>query len=101
MSDKPEALRLADALELCWGDKRIDEAAAELRRLHEKCEALTADTIKEMDRITEIHRLRAINAELVEALRGWMNQPEDVATYDACMARAEAALAKVKASNGS
>lgn len=51
--------------------------------------------------VDEVIRLRALNAELVEALRGWMNQPEDAATYDACMARAEAALAKVEASNGS
>ena len=49
----------------------------------------------------ERDELRALNAELVEALRGWMNQPEDAATYDACMARAEAALAKVEANNGS
>jgi len=34
MSDKPEALRLAESLLLCWGDSRLDEAAAELRRLH-------------------------------------------------------------------
>ena len=49
----------------------------------------------------ERDELRALNAELAEALRGWMNQPEDAATYDACMARAEAALAKVEANNGS
>ena len=97
-----EALRLADLLEersKLFKEERY-QAAAELRRLHAKCEALMADTLEEMDRITEIHRLRALNAELVEELRGWMNQPEDVATYDACMARAEAALTKVKASNG-
>ena len=31
---QPEAMRLAASLELCWGDSRLDEAAAELRRLH-------------------------------------------------------------------
>ena len=31
---QPKALRLAASLELCWGDSRLDEAAAELRRLH-------------------------------------------------------------------
>lgn len=39
MSTHPEALRLAASLELCWGDSRIDEAAAELRRLHRVEEA--------------------------------------------------------------
>ena len=39
---KPEALRLADSLELCWGDSRLDEAAAELRRLHADNERLAA-----------------------------------------------------------
>jgi hypothetical protein len=39
---QPEALRLADSLERCWGDARLDEAAAELRRLHAQVAALTA-----------------------------------------------------------
>ena len=44
MTDRthPEALRLADSLELCWGDSRLDEAAAELRRLHTENERLAA-----------------------------------------------------------
>ena len=75
-----EALRLADALEddlqdyggqsLPRGSQDIaDQAAAELRRLHEKCEALIADTIEEMRRITEIHRLTAQRDALLEALK--------------------------------
>jgi hypothetical protein len=36
----PLALKLADSLVLCWGDSRLDEAAAELRRLHAENEAL-------------------------------------------------------------
>lgn len=38
----PEALRLADSLELCWGDSRLDEAAAGLRRLHAENERLAS-----------------------------------------------------------
>lgn len=37
---QPEALRLADELAKCWGDSRIDEAIAELRRLHEANQAM-------------------------------------------------------------
>jgi len=37
---QPEALRIASSLELCWGDSRIDAAAAELRRLHAENETL-------------------------------------------------------------
>ena len=43
---QPEALRLAAALIERHGVESFEgDAAAELRRLHEKCEALTADTI--------------------------------------------------------
>ena len=73
------------------------------------CEAVHPECKTELERKSnaiqrlwkERDELRALNAELAEALRGWMNQPEDAATYDACMARAEAALAKVEANNGS
>jgi hypothetical protein len=44
-------------------------SAATLRRLHEKCEALTADTIEEMGRIVEIRRLTAQRDALLEVLR--------------------------------
>lgn len=44
-------------------------SAATLRRLHEKCEALTADTIEEMGRIVEIRRLTDQRDALLEALR--------------------------------
>lgn len=47
MSEKPEALRLAENM---WADwftqptpENLREAAAELRRLHAECEALRAD----------------------------------------------------------
>lgn len=32
-----------------------------------------------------------------DALSGWLDQPEDAATYDACMERAQQALADVSA----
>ena len=71
MSTQPEALRLADAID--YPDVAFGiEAAAELRRLHEKCEALTADTIEEMNRIVEIRRLTAQRDALLEALR-WID----------------------------
>lgn len=47
-------------------------SAATLRRLHEKCEALTADTIEEMGRIVEIRRLTAQRDALLEALKELM-----------------------------
>ena len=91
MTDKqPDALRLADALEnrrasyVGAGGYNNDntgagyarqtlydqdkECAAELRRLHKKCEALTADTIEEMRRITKIYRLETERDELLEIL---------------------------------
>ena len=102
MSDKPEALRLAVILE----DEKMHsmaidtEAAAELRRLHAKCEALTADTLEEMDRITEIHRLRALNAELVEALRRVLEVWQDDPAYGHGAAdKAWELLVKIEASN--
>lgn len=44
---QPEALRLADELAKCWGDSRIDEAIAELRRLHEANQAML-EVLKEI-----------------------------------------------------
>lgn len=43
MSTQPEALRLADELAKCWGDSRIDQTIAELRRLHKANAELLAD----------------------------------------------------------
>ena len=70
MTDKqPEALRLADFLEAvevgAHTTRRLDEAAAELRRLHQsEREAWRyADELEQ-----ERKRLSEINAELVEAL---------------------------------
>lgn len=43
MSEKPEALRLADAVDQLWINGMATKIAAELRRLHAECEALRAD----------------------------------------------------------
>lgn len=48
MTEKPETLRLADALDVVWAGGIAPEAAAELRRLH------------------------ALNTEMLEALRGFV-----------------------------
>ena len=69
MSAHPEALRLADALEISSNHGIRREAAAELRRLHAKCEALTEDTTEEMRRITELYRVTAQRDALLEALK--------------------------------
>lgn len=53
MSDKPEALRLADELDRVYGYPDTDAAATELRRLH------------------------AVNQELLEALRGMLALDEE------------------------
>ena len=86
MTDKqPEALRLALALESMNLDNirfdQIDEAAAELRRLHE------------------------VNAELVEALYNlrWAASERDkknrIRQFDEFMDAADAALAKAQGDN--
>lgn len=52
MSEKPEALRLADRLEGRWAlHPEMQEAAAELRRLHAQRDALL-ETLKEIHQAT-------------------------------------------------
>ena len=94
MTDKqPEALRLADLLDYAVGIEGYvrDEAAAELRRLHE-VETKYHESIggfkrdlaekleqqrKKNERLTdELRRLHEVNAELVEALRPIAKQGE-------------------------
>ena len=50
MNTQPEALRLADSLAKCWGDSRIDETIAELRRLHE----VNQELLEALKLITEV-----------------------------------------------
>ena len=68
--EQPDALMLADILQhKIPSIKCLEIAAAELRRLHKKCEALTADTIEEMRRITKIYRLETERDELLGLLK--------------------------------
>jgi len=72
MTQQTEAKRLADALDALLGYRGINadvgKAAAELRRLDEKCEALIGDTVRETRQIHRIAVLEAANEELLEAL---------------------------------
>jgi len=115
MSDKPNALRLADVLQSGADDPMwahhcemskgtCDAAAAELRRLHDENEMLKAE-IAEQARVNGMGgereaRLMALNAELVEALRRLIDM--DVAyrrgpVVEEAVEKARAALAKVEA----
>ena len=100
---QPEALRLADLWEKhSHGYKLTPEAktAAELRRLHAKCEALTGDTIEEMRRINEIHRLTAQRDELLAALRLMLASHDATCPGEECQLSgvdlARAAIAKAQ-----
>ncbi len=59
-----EALRLAESLLLCWGDSRLDQAAAELRRLH----------AANIDCVDHFNAIKAERDELLKAL-------DDIAAY--------------------
>jgi len=74
MSTQPEALRLADALADYTGCTlaQMDQAAAELRRLH------------------------ALNGELLEALHALLFTADDSPSYDAAITQARAAIAKAE-----
>jgi hypothetical protein len=72
MSERPEALLLADQLGARYsGFPTCDEAAAELRRLH------------------------ALNGELLGALKGLSTAP-DVSAYGMALHNARAAIAKAE-----
>lgn len=93
---QPEALYLADILEDAGKPADVAEKAAlELRRLHAKCEALTEDTIEEMRRITELHRVTAQRDALLEALKRVTTAP-DLSSYGAALHDARAAIAKAE-----
>ena len=101
-----EALRLADALEQQFptgtAQHYLDgEAAAELRRLHAELER-KSDAIQRLWK--ERDELRALNAELVEALRVAVDSDLGAKWVwhetgkEAWITHARAALAKVEAS---
>ncbi len=69
MTDQTEAQRLADELVALHGYPLSIKAAAELRRLDEKCEALIGDAVRETRQIHRIAVLEAANEELLETLK--------------------------------
>ncbi len=90
MSDKPEALRLAESLLLCWGDSRLDQAATELRRLH----AANIDCIDHFNAIkAERDELLAVLKELQESAAYWSEYEVPIGIVD----RINAAIAKAEA----
>ena len=96
MSDKPEALQMADDLD-GLGSQYGSEIAAELRRLHSELKR-KSDAIQRLWK--ERDELRTLNAELVEALRGMVDlydTDDGCKTLPQCVV-ARAALAKVEAS---
>jgi hypothetical protein len=77
MSTQPEALRLADLIRSRHGNDLNDEAAAELRRLHQFAEdqigrATAAEAALQMTKVTHALKIAAVEAQrdaLLEALR--------------------------------
>lgn len=85
MSKKPEALRLADGNDECakaWlessdAHKFRKDTAAELRRLHAKNAVLVTQLSSALE---EVNSVKALNQELLEALRSvwiWMEDQAD------------------------
>jgi len=69
MTEQPEALRLAESLEITNGLLAKKEAAAELRRLHAEVDRLSYRLAYPDNFVSpEVEELRAINAQLLEAL---------------------------------
>ena len=67
MSEQPEALRLADALETeKIGASLLDASAAELRRLHELAQE---QHTKIYGLRLEVRNLNSVNADLLEAAK--------------------------------
>jgi hypothetical protein len=81
MTEQSEAQRLADLLDAYHTAPHHKQAAAELRRLHDrhkKWESVTQfmqDAIDKME--SDVLRLEAVNAQLLEALRDMVNTLTD------------------------
>ena len=110
MSTQPEALRLADRLDL-WGDQGdLLEAAAELRRLHQFAEdqigrATAAEAALQMTKTTHALKIAAVEAQrdaLLEALQALYDEQEGPPLirrhrqWQAAMDKARAAIAKAE-----
>jgi uncharacterized protein (UPF0335 family) len=106
MTDKqPEALRLADVLlETVPKINDWNEAAAELRRLHERETELAArlgETIPALEEAAaELDRLHELNVELVEALNNIIEEPKNTMSDNKALREivriVKAALAKAE-----
>ena len=80
MTEQPEALRLANWLDAMpsSGYALTNQAAAELRRLHEEVteqgRLLSMSAERELALLARIDRLEKLNAELLEALKLMVKQ---------------------------
>lgn len=104
MSDKPEALRLADALEVDkWHISGVtaQSAADELRRLHAVNQELTENLEKKSSAIQRIWKerdeLRKVNQGLEDALRLIASAENSALDLAYCKGIARAAIAKAEA----
>lgn len=98
MTDKSDALRLADGLQrdmwIVYGPQWCYDAAAELRRLHEEvqeqCRIVGMGAERELKLMAELEQARRDKAELVEALEGvtyWDNGKSEWETARAAIAK--------------
>ena len=98
MTDKPEALRLAD--ECDEGMVDFAEVAAELRRLHaenEKFRKHIEGQNKELDQLIPMaERLEAQRDELLEALQAIMALPDHAVDLRDAAKQARVAIAKAE-----
>ena len=110
MTTQPEALRLADRLDL-WGDQGdLLEAAAELRRLHQFAEdqigrATAAEAALQMTKATHALKIAAVEAQrevLLAALQALYDEQQGPplirhqAAWEAAMQKARAAIKAVE-----
>ena len=94
MTDQPEALRLADFLDDQYDPSHnLEEAAAELRRLHEAHEWQYKMA---GDRLRRIEKLETVNQELLEALISFTKSDYIKKQHPKRYAAAVAAFAKVE-----
>ncbi len=95
MADQPEALRLADFLDDQYDPSHnLEEAAAELRRLHEAHEWQYKMA---GDRLRRIEKLETVNQELLEALISFTKSDYIKKQHPKRYAAAVAAIAKAEA----
>ena len=110
MTERPEALRLADLIQSRHGNDINDEAAAELRRLHQFAEnligrATAAEAALQMTKTTRALKIAAVEAQrdaLLEALQALYDEQQGPplirhqAAWEAAMEKARAAIAKAE-----